>query len=42
MRRSNTENIIRIYSESDMQAKAENMAKKVIDDIRELIKDSGE
>jgi len=42
LRRSNTEAIIRIYSESDMQAKAENMAKKIIDDIRELIKDDGE
>ena len=41
LRRSNTEAIIRIYSESDMQAKAENMAKKIIDDIRELVKDNG-
>lgn len=40
LRRSNTEPIIRIYSESDLQAKAENIAKKIIDDIREFLRES--
>ena len=38
LRRSNTEPIIRIYSESDSMATADNLAKKIMDDIRELIK----
>ena len=38
LRRSNTEPIIRIYSESDLQPKAENIANKIINDIKELIK----
>ena len=38
LRKSNTEPIIRIYSESDFMAKAENLAKKIIADIREVIK----
>ncbi|HYF70818.1 MAG TPA: phosphoglucosamine mutase [Ohtaekwangia sp.] len=37
LRKSNTEPIIRIYSESDMEVKAENLAKKIISDIREII-----
>ncbi len=38
LRRSNTEPIIRIYSESESETTAENLAKKIIADIRELIK----
>ncbi|HNZ43186.1 MAG TPA: phosphoglucosamine mutase [Bacteroidales bacterium] len=37
LRRSNTEPIIRIYAESDSMIKAETLAKKLLDDIRELI-----
>jgi phosphomannomutase len=37
LRKSNTEPIIRIYSESDMEVKAENLAKKIIQDIKEII-----
>ncbi|MBI3503052.1 MAG: phosphoglucosamine mutase [Bacteroidetes bacterium] len=38
LRRSNTEPIIRIYSESESQSTADNLAKKIISDIKELIK----
>lgn len=38
LRRSNTEAIIRIYSESDSEAKAEVLARKIIDDIKEVIR----
>ncbi len=38
LRRSNTEPIIRIYSESESETTAENLAKKIMLDIRELIK----
>lgn len=38
LRKSNTEPIIRIYSESDSEAKAEHLAKKIIEDIKEAIK----
>lgn len=37
LRKSNTEPIIRIYSESDTQVLADNLAKKIISDIKELI-----
>ncbi len=37
LRKSNTEPIIRIYAESDMEVKAENLAKKIISDIKEII-----
>lgn len=37
LRKSNTEPIIRIYSESDMVVKADNLAKKIISDIKEII-----
>jgi phosphomannomutase len=37
LRKSNTEPIIRIYSESDMEVKAETLAKKIIADIKEII-----
>ncbi len=39
LRKSNTEPIIRIYSESTSMTTAENLAKKIIQDIRELIKE---
>ncbi|MBK9359351.1 MAG: phosphoglucosamine mutase [Bacteroidales bacterium] len=38
LRRSNTEPIIRIYSESDSEAKADVLARKIIDDIRDIIR----
>ncbi|MDQ3046609.1 MAG: phosphoglucosamine mutase [Bacteroidota bacterium] len=38
LRRSNTEPIIRIYSESESETTADNLAKKIMADIRELIK----
>ncbi|HEY1040751.1 MAG TPA: phosphoglucosamine mutase, partial [Bacteroidia bacterium] len=38
LRKSNTEPIIRIYSESASQTTAENLAKKIIEDIKEIIK----
>ena len=38
LRRSNTEPIIRIYAESVSETTANNLAKKIITDIRELIK----
>ncbi len=37
LRKSNTEPIIRIYSESDAPAKADMLANKIIDDIRDII-----
>jgi phosphomannomutase len=39
LRKSNTEPIIRIYSESTSMTTADNLAKKIIQDIRELIKE---
>ena len=39
LRKSNTEPIIRIYSESQTAATAESLAKKIISDIKEIIKD---
>lgn len=38
LRKSNTEPIIRIYSESDSEAKADVLARKIIDDIKEVIR----
>lgn len=38
LRKSNTEPIIRIYSESDSEVKAENLAKKIMNDISDIIK----
>lgn len=38
LRKSNTEPIIRIYSESQTFSTAENLAKKIISDIKEIIK----
>jgi phosphomannomutase len=37
LRKSNTEPIIRIYAESDMEVKADHLAKKIIADIKEII-----
>ncbi|WNB18081.1 phosphoglucosamine mutase [Marivirga arenosa] len=37
LRKSNTEPIIRIYSESDSESKAEHLAQKMISDIKEII-----
>lgn len=37
LRKSNTEPIIRIYAESDMEIKADNLAKKIISDIKEIL-----
>jgi phosphomannomutase len=37
LRKSNTEPIIRIYSESDSEAKAEHLAKKIMQDIKEVV-----
>lgn len=38
LRKSNTEPIIRIYSESDSKMKAESIARKIIDDIKDVIR----
>lgn len=38
LRKSNTEPIIRIYSESDIETKAEAIARKIINDIKDLIR----
>ena len=38
LRKSNTEPIIRIYSESESAATADYLAQKIISDIKELIK----
>ncbi len=37
LRKSNTEPIVRIYAESDLLAKAENLAKKIINDFKEIL-----
>jgi len=37
LRKSNTESIIRIYAESDLEVKAEALARKIITDIKEII-----
>jgi phosphomannomutase len=37
LRKSNTEPIIRIYAESDMENKADALARKIISDIKEII-----
>lgn len=37
LRKSNTEPIIRIYAESDVEAKADTLARKLIADIKEII-----
>jgi phosphomannomutase len=40
LRKSNTEPIIRIYSESDSETKSNHLAQKMISDIREIVKGS--
>lgn len=40
LRKSNTEPIIRIYSESQSLSTADSLARKIISDIKEIIKDS--
>ncbi len=42
LRKSNTEPVIRIYSESDSEANAANLAKKLMNDISERIRDNGD
>lgn len=37
LRKSNTEPIIRIYAESDIEVKADSLARKIISDIKEII-----
>jgi phosphomannomutase len=37
LRKSNTEPIIRIYAESDMESKALSLARKIMSDIKEII-----
>jgi phosphomannomutase len=39
MRKSNTEPIVRIYAESDMLVKADSLARKIIQDFREILHD---
>jgi phosphomannomutase len=39
LRKSNTEPIIRIYAESDTLGKADHLASKIIDDIKEIVKE---
>ena len=41
LRKSNTEPIVRVYAESDLQEKADNLAKKILNDFREILKDTG-
>ena len=40
LRRSNTEPVIRIYAESDMPEKADHLAKKILEDLREILNES--
>lgn len=37
LRKSNTEPIIRIYAESDMETKADSLARKIMSDIKEIL-----
>jgi phosphomannomutase len=37
LRKSNTEAIIRIYAEADVEVKADSLARKIISDIKEII-----
>jgi phosphomannomutase len=39
LRRSNTEPIVRIYAESDMMTKADNLAKKILNDFKEILQE---
>ncbi len=40
LRKSNTEPIVRIYAESDLLQKAENLAKKIINDFKDILNES--
>lgn len=40
LRKSNTEPIIRIYSESENESTAQNLANKIMDDIREIMRET--
>lgn len=40
MRKSNTEPIIRVYSEAENQPTAENIAKKIMEDVREIVSEN--
>ncbi len=42
LRKSNTEPIIRIYAEADSMTKADHLAEKIIQDIRELLRSQSE
>lgn len=42
LRKSNTEPIVRIYAESEFDTTANNLADKIIEDIKELMKASGD
>lgn len=42
LRKSNTEPIIRIYAESDMEVKADHLARKIISDIKEIVSEKSE
>lgn len=42
LRKSNTESIVRIYAESDLPAKADNLAKKIINDFKEIVNEKYE
>jgi phosphomannomutase len=37
LRKSNTEPIVRIYAESEFETKSDNLADKIIQDIKELM-----
>jgi phosphomannomutase len=40
LRKSNTEPIVRVYAESDLMAKAENLARKILSDLKEILNDN--
>jgi len=42
LRKSNTEPIIRIYAESDMEVKAQHLARKIMSDIKEIVSEKTE
>jgi phosphomannomutase len=39
LRKSNTEPIVRIYAESDIMVKADNLARKILDDFKDILKE---
>lgn len=42
LRKSNTEPIVRIYAESDMEVKAQHLARKIMTDIKEIVSEKSE